>query len=48
MNLIFLRFAFLAGLLVFLLSLPFALFSAEAKVQIKSPKDGTTISQEQN
>jgi Mg-chelatase subunit ChlD len=48
MNLIFLRYAFLASLLVFLLSRPFVLFSAEAKVQIHSPKDGATISQEQN
>src|SRR5918995_2290170 len=48
MNLTFLRFAFLASLLVFLLSRSFPVFSAEAKVEIHSPKDGATISQEQN
>ena len=48
MNLTFLRYVFLASLLVFLLSRPFPLFSAEAKVQIQSPKDGATINQEQN
>ena len=45
MKLIFLRCAFLAS---FVLSLPFPLLSAEAKVQIHSPKDGATITQEQN
>jgi Mg-chelatase subunit ChlD len=48
MNLIFLRYAFLASLLVCLISRPFPLFGAEAKVQIHSPKDGATINQEQN
>jgi Mg-chelatase subunit ChlD len=48
MNLIFLRYAFLASLLVCLLSWPVPLFGAEAKVQIHSPKDGVTINQEQN
>src|SRR5918992_754990 len=48
MNLICLRYVFLASFLVCLLSWPFPLFSAEAKVQIHSPKNGDTISQEQN
>ena len=48
MNLTFLRFAYFGGLLVCLLSWPFLLLSAEPKVQIHSPKDGSTISQGQN
>src|SRR5688572_27890895 len=48
MNLIFLRFASFGCLLVTLLSWPFQVLSAEPKVQIDSPKDGSTISQEQN
>jgi hypothetical protein len=48
MNLIFLRFASFAGLLLCLFSWPFQILSAEPKVQIDSPKDGSTISQEQN
>jgi len=48
MNLTFLRFVFFGCLLVCLLSWPSPLFSAEPKVQIHSPKDGSTISQEQN
>jgi Mg-chelatase subunit ChlD len=48
MNPIFLRYAFVATLLVCRLSQPFPLFSAEAKVQIHSPKAGATINQEQN
>jgi Mg-chelatase subunit ChlD len=48
MNPIFFRYTFLASLLVCRLSQPFPLFSAEAKVQIESPKAGATINQEQN
>jgi hypothetical protein len=48
MNLTFLRFVSFGCLLACLLSWPFPLFSAEPKVQIHSPKDGSTISQEQN
>ena len=48
MNLIFLRFACFVCLLVCLISWPFQVLSAEPKVQIDSPKDGSTISQEQN
>ena len=48
MNLTFLRYGSLASLLACLLSWPVPLFSAEAKVQIDSPKNGDTISQEQN
>jgi Mg-chelatase subunit ChlD len=48
MNPTFLRFSFFGGLLVCLLSWPLPLFSAESKVQIHSPKDGSTINQEQN
>ena len=48
MKLIFLRCAFLATFVLSLLSRPFPLVSAEAKVQIHSPKDGATINQEQN
>jgi hypothetical protein len=48
MKLIFLRCAFLASFVLSLLSRPFPLASAEAKVQIHSPKDGATINQEQN
>jgi len=48
MKSIFLRYAFFASFVVSLLSRPVPLFSAEAKVQIHSPKDGATINQEQN
>lgn len=48
MNPTFLRFVSFGGLLVCLLSWPFPLFSAEPKVQIHSPKNGSTINQEQN
>jgi von Willebrand factor type A domain len=48
MNLAFLRYRFLGSLLACLLSWPVPLLSAEAKVQIHSPKNGDTISQEQN
>jgi hypothetical protein len=48
MNLTFLRFVSFGCLLACLLSWPFPLLSAEPKVQIHSPKDGSTISQEQN
>lgn len=48
MNLNFLRFASVGGLLVFLLNPPFPILGAEPKVQIHSPKDGASISQEQN
>src|SRR5918992_6079004 len=48
MNLICLRYVFLASFLVCLLSWPFPIVSAEPKVQIHSPKDGSTISQGQN
>ena len=48
MNLTFLRFASFGSFLVFLLSWPILLISAEPKVRIHSPKHGSTISQEQN
>jgi hypothetical protein len=48
MNLTFLRFVSFGCLLACLLSWPFPLLSAEPKVQIHSPKNGSTISQEQN